>query len=39
MSEGGETKYIPSRGFLVEDDMTRKYNTEKEAMNYIDSSV
>lgn len=37
--ENGERKFIPSRTYLTEDTVTKTYNSEEEARNYIDSAA
>lgn len=37
--DNGVRKFIPSRTYLTEDTVTKTYNSEQEAKNYIDSAV
>lgn len=37
--DNGERKYMPSRAYLTEDTVTKKYSSEEEAKKYIDSAV
>lgn len=39
VNKNGQTKYMPSRGFLVESDNVPQYNSEQEVKDYIDSTI
>ncbi len=38
-NQNGQTKYIPSRGYITEELQSKVYDSEKEVREYIDSSV
>lgn len=38
-NEDGQTKYIPSKGFLTEKDNVKKFNSEQEVKDYINSTI